>query len=67
MFHVACEAGYFGEDCTSSCPPQLYGSGCTKTCTCSHCHPVFGCDARNGKECRYISSDLNLARYILTF
>lgn len=43
----ACEAGYFGKDCTIPCPPQLYGSGCTKACTCSHCHPVFGCDARN--------------------
>lgn len=29
IFHEACEAGYFGKDCTIPCPPQLYGSGCT--------------------------------------
>lgn len=46
-FCKACPAGYFGANCSSPCPPQLYGPDCTKTCTCSRCHHVFGCDARN--------------------
>eukprot|EP00105_Crassostrea_gigas_P004338 XP_011417519.1 PREDICTED: N-acetylglucosamine-1-phosphodiester alpha-N-acetylglucosaminidase-like [Crassostrea gigas] len=43
----ACPAGYFGANCSTPCPPHMYGSGCTQKCTCSHCHPVFGCGAMN--------------------
>lgn len=50
FFHVACPVGYFGENCSKPCPPQLYGSGCMQICNCPHCHPVHGCNERNGKK-----------------
>lgn len=49
IFHVACPAGYFGENCSKPCPLERYGPGCIEKCTCPYCHHVYGCNERNGK------------------
>lgn len=43
-----------GEDCTTVCPPGLYGPGCTSTCSCHNhatCSAVDGsCVCREGNS-----------------
>lgn len=54
--NVACPAGYFGENCSKPCPLERYGPGCIEKCTCPYCHPVYGCNERNGKNIREFRS-----------
>ncbi|XP_062621099.1 uncharacterized protein LOC134282708 [Saccostrea cucullata] len=42
---VACNQGYFGNNCTELCPFPFYGVVCVKKCNCSvdDCHYATGC------------------------
>lgn len=41
----SCNAGWHGDDCSSSCPRGFYGAGCSHPCSClsgADCDPVKG-------------------------
>ena len=40
-----CSAGFFGDNCSESCPFPQYGPLCKETCDCSNssCHHIYGC------------------------
>ena len=40
-----CSAGFFGDNCSESCPFPQYGLLCNETCDCSNssCHQIYGC------------------------
>lgn len=40
-----CPAGYYGDYCSEICRYPVYGSLCSKTCTCSPCHHIYGCNS----------------------
>lgn len=48
--YIVCPDGYFGQNCSKPCTPGLYGPGCVEKCNCSHCHHVYGCYERSGKN-----------------
>lgn len=49
---LACEDGYFGQNCSDPCPPPYFGQTCRSKCNCTddqYCHHVRGCIQPHGK------------------
>lgn len=49
---LACEDGYFGQNCSDPCPPPNFGQTCRSKCNCTddqYCHHVRGCIQPHGK------------------
>ena len=47
---IDCPVGYYGDNCSFSCPAPTDGNGCAETCSCSNasCHQVYGCNLTTG-------------------
>ena len=47
---IDCPVGYYGDNCSFSCPVPTDGNGCAETCSCSNasCHHVYGCNLTTG-------------------
>lgn len=47
--NLACLSGYFGTNCSTTCPYPYYGKFCEKACHCNaiDCDHAFGCQRNN--------------------
>lgn len=58
---LECSPGFFGWDCTDTCPETFYGRWCNKLCRRNEtqiCHSVCGCLQRLDLNCSYETSIL---------
>lgn len=47
---VECWPGFFGYNCTNTCPEGFYGKFCRGKCNCSQCDKVSGCKQNSSSQ-----------------
>lgn len=43
FFLSACKIGFFGVNCSMTCPNGTFGKDCQSICSCYPCHHADGC------------------------